>query len=260
MVHIAEHAPSDLDVVFFGDDLIEQLGGTRGLGVEGAEGMEDYFEKTFTRNGGGKLNAIALGISGDTGPNLLWHWENGIKQANLKPKIWFIQVGGNDLFQSHCTDRFVQANVLNVLKRIYEYQPEAQFILHGIVPRKDNLESPSNALGHLWDRAQGINLLLKKFAKHSAGVTFLNAGQKFTTGRGDKGRGSLDSSMIEKGNIPTLKGMTEWGNTVEEKIGEVMKGFDKSRLKKQNKGGERIKQQGDKKANDETRKLRMTFS
>jgi hypothetical protein len=66
MVYIAEHAPADLDVVFFGDDMIEQLGGTRGLGVDGAEGMEDYFEKTFTRKGGGKVNAIALGSSGDT--------------------------------------------------------------------------------------------------------------------------------------------------------------------------------------------------
>jgi hypothetical protein len=66
MVHIAEHAPVDLDVVFFGDDMIEQLSGTQGLGVEGAEGMEDYFEKTFTKKGGGKVNAIALGSSGDT--------------------------------------------------------------------------------------------------------------------------------------------------------------------------------------------------
>ncbi|KAG7374654.1 GDSL-like lipase/acylhydrolase family protein [Nitzschia inconspicua] len=255
MVFIAEHAPKDLDVVFFGDDMIEQLSGTRALGVEGAEGMEEYFEKTFTRKGGGKLNAIALGSSGDTGPNLLWHWENGIKQANLKPKVWFIMVGGNDLFQSQCTDRFVQANILNVLKRIYENQPEAQFIVHGIIPRKDNPDSPSNALGHLWDRAQGINLLLKKFAKRSVGVTYLNAGQKFTTGRGDKGRGSLDPSMIKNGNVPTLKGMTEWGKTVESKIREVMHGFDKSRLKKKDQQVGRIKQQGNKKADEETRKL-----
>jgi lysophospholipase L1-like esterase len=189
-------------------------------------------------------------ITEKQGPNLLWHWENGIMQANLKPKVWFIMVGGNDLFESHCTDRFVQANVLNVLKRIYEYQPDAQFVVHGIVPRKDNLDSVSNALGHLWDRAQGINLLFKKFAKHSSRVTFLNAGQKFTAGKGDKGRGSLDTRMIKNGNVPTLKGMTEWGNKVESKIREVMRGFDKSRLKKKNEEGERIKQQGDKKAND----------
>jgi lysophospholipase L1-like esterase len=174
-------------------------------------------------------------------------------QANLKPKVWFIMVGGNDLYESQCTDQFVQANVLNVLKRIYEYQPEAQFVVHGIVPRKDNVDSRSNALGHLWDRAQGINLLLKKFAKHSARMTFLNAGQKFTAGKGDKGRGSIDPNMIKKGNDLTLKGMTVWGNTIESKIREVMHGFDKSRLKKTNKDGARIKQQGDKRSDEDTK-------
>ncbi|KAL3923985.1 MAG: hypothetical protein SGILL_001323 [Bacillariaceae sp.] len=254
LVHFAEHPPEELDVVFFGDDTIEMLGGTLGLGVEGATGMEDYFEKKFTKNGGGKLNAIALGSSGDTGPNLLWHWENGIAQANLKPKIWFLMVGGNDLFESQCTDRFVQANVLNVLKRIYEYQPDAQFIVHGIMPRKDNVDAQSNTLGHLWDRAQGINLLLKKFTKHSSRVTFLNAGLKFTSGKAEKGRGSIDPSMVQKGNVnPTTKGMKVWGDYVEKKIMEAIQGFDKSRLKQKGKDTTRIKKPGDKKGNDETR-------
>lgn len=168
-------------------------------------------------------------------------------QANLKPKVWFIMVGGNDLFNSNCADRFVQANVLNVLKRLYEYQPDAQFIIHGIIPRKDNVDSSSTALGHLWDNAQGINLLLKKFAKKSSRVTFVNAGQKFTAGKGDKGRGSLDPSMVKKGNVPTPKGMTVWGNYIENKILEVMNGFDKTRLKQKAKKSERIKQQGNKK-------------
>jgi hypothetical protein len=66
LVHFAQHAPEDLDVVFFGDGPIEQLSGTLELGTKGATGMEEYFEKRFTKNGGGQLNAIALGSSGDT--------------------------------------------------------------------------------------------------------------------------------------------------------------------------------------------------
>ena len=69
MIHQAKNAPKDLDIVFFGDGMIEQLSGTRGLGAENVEGMEEYFERQFTNNkngGGGKFNAIALGSSGDT--------------------------------------------------------------------------------------------------------------------------------------------------------------------------------------------------
>jgi hypothetical protein len=46
--------------------MIEQLSGTRGLGVKVQEGMEEYFERQFTKKNGGKFNAIALGSSGDT--------------------------------------------------------------------------------------------------------------------------------------------------------------------------------------------------
>jgi hypothetical protein len=66
MVHDAKHAGEDLDVVFFGDGMIEEFGGTKVLGSELAEGMEEYFERTFTKKGGGKLNGLALGSYGDT--------------------------------------------------------------------------------------------------------------------------------------------------------------------------------------------------
>jgi len=66
MIYQAKNVPTELDVVFFGDGMIEQLSGTRGLGVQTVDGMEDYFEKKFTNKHGGKINAIALGSSGDT--------------------------------------------------------------------------------------------------------------------------------------------------------------------------------------------------
>lgn len=73
MVHYAKYAMEDLDIVFFGDDMIEELSGTKVLGSEIADGMEEYFAKTFTKTGGGKLNGLALGSYGDTvravGPN-----------------------------------------------------------------------------------------------------------------------------------------------------------------------------------------------
>jgi len=53
-------------IQFFGDGMIEQLSGSRGLGVNFEEGTEEYFERQFTRKNGGKFNAIALGSSGDT--------------------------------------------------------------------------------------------------------------------------------------------------------------------------------------------------
>lgn len=235
MVHEAKTAPKDLDIVFFGDGIVEQLSGTRNLGKEMVNGMEDYFEKTFSRKRGGKFNAIALGSSGDTGPNLLWHWENGIQQANLRPKLWFIVVGGNDLYVNNCDDEYVMANVLNVAKRIFEDQPEAKIVVHGIFPRKDDVESKSHYLGHAWNRAQGINLDVRKFIKtHSSRILYMNLGQTLMKDGGMKGRRQVDPHMTE-GLYPTSKGMQTWADLAAKKIRPILKGFDMEAHRKKKK-------------------------
>jgi len=232
MVSQAQNAPSDLDIVFFGDGLVEQLSGSRNLGKEMVDGMEEYFETTFNRKNGGKFNALALGSSGDTGPNLLWHWENGIKQANLRPKLWFIAVGGNDIYVNKCTDRFVQANILNVAKRIFEDQPDAKIVVHGIIPQKDDIKSKSNDLGHLWNRAQGVNLDVRKFIKtHSSRIYYLNVGQTLMTTGGMKGRAKVNTHYID-GIYPTAAGMKKWADLVAKKLAPILKGFDMAAHKK----------------------------
>ena len=66
--------------------------------------------------------------------------------ANINPKIWFLSVGTNDLFEEKCTDRFVVASILNVIKMIHDLKPTAVFIIHGILPRKDNPKAKSQFL------------------------------------------------------------------------------------------------------------------
>jgi lysophospholipase L1-like esterase len=165
---------------------------------------------------------------------LLWHWENGISEAKLNPKLWFIMVGGNDLFYSKCTNRFVFANILNVLKRLFESHPDAEFIVHGIMPRTDDPESSSQALGHLWKRAQDINLLVRKFTDHASHIHYVNAGPKFTVESGMKGRRHLDKELMADGMHPTAKGMKVWGDYIEKKVTEILHGrkkWDKQRKK-----------------------------
>jgi lysophospholipase L1-like esterase len=235
MVHRAQNAPrkneksgdSGLDIVFLGDDVIEQLSGTINLGVKDADGMEAYFEHKFTKKGGGKLEGLALGSTGDIGPNLLWHLQNGILDAKLNPKVWFIMVGGNDLFNSKCTDRFVLANTLNVVKELYNHQPDAEFIIHGILPRVDSPDGKSGKtgqLGNYWNRAQDINLEIKRFTRKGRRLHYINGGPKFTKdhGQGIKGRKFIDLNLMTNGITPTTEGMKSWGDFIEKKVLEIL--------------------------------------
>ncbi len=69
---------------------------------------------------------------------------------NLNPKLWFISIGNNDLFEKKCTDRFVVASILNVIKAIADLKPDAHFIIHGILPRKDDAKSKTEFLKKKW--------------------------------------------------------------------------------------------------------------
>ena len=145
-------------------------------------------------------------------------------------------VGGNDLFINKCTDRFVMANVLNVAKRIFEDQPEAKIVIHGIIPRKDFPDSKSNSLGHLWNRAQGVNLEVRKFIKiHSSRIYFMNVGQTLLANGGMKGRKFLDPNLIGDGINPTPKGMEKWGDLVLKKLTPILRGFDMEKHRNQHK-------------------------
>lgn len=127
------------------------------------------------------------------------------------------------------------ASVLNVAKRIFEDQPDAKIVVHGIIPRKDDLESKSNSLGELWNRAQKINLDIRKWLKkHSSRIHYMNLGPTLMGNGGTKGRKAVDPRLIE-GIYPTSKGMQKWGNLAIKKLTPILKGFDREAHRKQTK-------------------------
>ena len=140
-------------------------------------------------------------------------------------------MGGNDLYVHKCTDRFVKASILNVAKRIFEDQEDAKIVVHGIIPRKDDLESKSDKLGHLWNRAQGVNLDVRKFIKtHSSRIYYMNVGQTLMGGA-MKGRAKVNQKYIQ-GIYPTVEGMKKWADMASKKLVPILKGFDMAEHKK----------------------------
>lgn len=62
----AESAPENLDVVFLGDEFVQAWTGSLPRGtIEHHQQIEATFRKTFTRDGGGDIEGIALGIGGE---------------------------------------------------------------------------------------------------------------------------------------------------------------------------------------------------
>jgi lysophospholipase L1-like esterase len=134
----------------------------------------------------------------------------------LHPKAWLILIGSSDLFTSKCTDRFVVADILNVLKYLHMHRPEAQFIVHGLLPRKDpgSLPQTQEFLGKYWKRAQTINAQIKRFCEVSENLHYMQAGSVFTKDTEMRGRKSIAEGMMEDGVHPTAAGLDLWGDFI----------------------------------------------
>jgi len=122
-----------LDFVMVGDSIIERWNGTRGMGQMQAPEYRQVFDQYFSRkSGGGPLNAVALGASGDTSNNLLWRIERGgMIPDNLNPRAWLIMVGTNDIGRTGCSKRMTLAGILQVAQVLHQRRPKAKIIVHG---------------------------------------------------------------------------------------------------------------------------------
>jgi len=83
----ALHPPSNLDVVFLGDQFVQAWTGKFvNVPTKGGTEVQNLFNRTFQRANGGMVDGIALGIAGDTTSNLLWRIKNGEMPVSLNPK------------------------------------------------------------------------------------------------------------------------------------------------------------------------------
>jgi lysophospholipase L1-like esterase len=144
---------------------------------------------------------------------------------SLNPKLWFISIGSNDLFEEKCTDRFVVASILNVVKAISDRKPDAHFIIHGILPRKDEAKSKTDFLKKKWKYAQMINTQIRKFCEHSPKLFYMQAGPLFLkeASKDWRGRRSIDHLLLEDGVYPTKRGMEVWGDYIVKRVKQILK-------------------------------------
>lgn len=140
----------------------------------------------------------------------------------INPKLWFISIGTNDLFEEKCTDRFVVASILNVVKMIHELKPDAVFIIHGILPRKDDPKSKSQFLKKKWKYAQAINTQVRKFCEHSPRLYYMQAGPLFLEETESKGRRQIADGLLEDGIHPTKKGLEVWGDYIVKRVQQIL--------------------------------------
>lgn len=127
------------DIAFLGTSVIEEMNGSW-FGNDADANLKylkAMFNKNFKKSEGSDVEAVALGIAGDTSPTVLWRLMNGEMPPAFNPKIWWLEVGLNDLGRSQCSEEVVVLGVLRVVEEILSKKPDAIVVINSLFPLAD---------------------------------------------------------------------------------------------------------------------------
>ncbi len=162
-----------LDVVFYGDSIIEEWHGRwMGTDMSSKQQIHSVFHKYFdpdsdlfhnqtlntlekyssslsnhkTNNNDDddgddpnieKLHGLALGIAGDKTNNLLWRIQHGGElPQELQPKVFWLLIGTNDL-TDNCSEDIVILGILAIVQELRRQRPDSIIVINGLLPRTD---------------------------------------------------------------------------------------------------------------------------
>jgi lysophospholipase L1-like esterase len=179
---VKEASQQSLDVVLLGDSITEHWIG-EGNASRKKDGYAEHFQafqKILTRKGGGSVDALTLGIAADQIPDLLFRIQAGQYVELLKPRVWWILIGSNDMAMAGCNEDVVLAGNIAVVEEIRATQPSAIVVINSILPR---LKPTRNS--HLQKHTDGLNTRLRDYACETKDVYFFNATSIFRDEEGN---------------------------------------------------------------------------
>jgi hypothetical protein len=210
------------DFVLYGDSITERLLGRNfGHPVTTMQGKADVTYELFTKQGGGRVNGLPMGISGDEIAHLLYRMQNGEMPESLHPKLWWQLIGTNDLALG-CSGDVVVAGNIRITEEIRQrheshggHDTDAPIIINSILPRgSKNLVSGKNPQ---WNIVQDVNQRLECYARITPDVYFANATEVFS----EKRNGGIfaKSDYFERDLLhPNVQACRAWEEFIVQKV------------------------------------------
>mmetsp|Transcript_41073 Transcript_41073/g.98355 ORF Transcript_41073/g.98355 Transcript_41073/m.98355 type:complete len:537 (+) Transcript_41073:106-1716(+) len=132
------------DIAFLGGSIVEQMDG-KWFGDQSGPNLRDIaksWSKHFTSIDSTAATpdaptAVAMGIIGDTSPSVLWRILNGEMPDDFNPKLWWLELGLNDLGRQQCSEEVVVMGILRVVEEILNKKPDAKIVINSLFPMAD---------------------------------------------------------------------------------------------------------------------------
>jgi lysophospholipase L1-like esterase len=217
------------EIVWIGDSIVERWNGTKTMGSNPAPEFRTVFE-TYFDSPSAPFKGLALGSSGDTCTELMWHLENGMLPDELRPDAWIIMIGTNDLGRWDCSKRSTLAGILHVAQMLHTKRPKTPIIIHGLLPRSDVFRAKPETdytLGRRWDQILWINRELKRFCALHDEWYYIDASKLFlrkVQAGGEDAEGALEilPETMDDALHPSVEGYRQWGERVVRKVEKLL--------------------------------------
>jgi hypothetical protein len=177
-----------VDVVFLGGNTTEALvGRVLGRKNQNQDNLKQYFEGKFDKSKGADYNALALGIHGDTSANILWRILNGELPQNLKPKLFWLTMGLDDLVSTSCSADIALMGILRVVEELQSIRPDSKIVINSVLPYSTDpsgylegwRKQKSDRIDY-YKAIKSVNSQLETFARKHKNVEFFDATPMFT--------------------------------------------------------------------------------
>lgn len=209
------------ELVLYGDSITERLLGQ--MFGKGGKNMRDYTritERLFTKQGGGSINGLPLGISSDEIPHLLYRLRNGEMPKTLRPKVWWFLIGTNDAGMG-CSSDVVVAGNIRVAQEVRQQSAssDSPIVINSLFPRGGQaLTAPRNAL---WRVLRNANAQLACYAAKTPGVHFVDLTDRFVEQQGDNAFIHRDMFVKDRVHIST-NGSQVWEEFMVQKVRSLL--------------------------------------
>jgi len=224
----------EIDVLFLGDSITEGWKGTSyGRTSARTQDVPKVFHKYFSKDSG-KYEGLALGISGDTSPNLLWRIKNGEFPEKINPKVIWLLIGTNDIGNTWCSPVLVEIGILRIVQELRLLRPNASIVINGLLPRTFNrkgyvmkghsklLSWNRAALPSLWADISAINDDLQHYADMNEKVQYYNTDLFFTDKEAPTSQLRLDSKLMPDHLHPSTIGYELWAIEIVKQLDELL--------------------------------------
>lgn len=216
-----------VDVVFLGDSITERWRETdMGLRNPHSIGSTKVFNELFSKRKKSKYNGLALGISGDTSPMLLWRLKHGELPSNLNPSVFWLLIGTNDIGRTWCSIELVVIGIIRNVEEILKQKPTATVVLNALFPRTFNNQGfvarKGRGIPSVWKEIKLINSKLKEYAKFRDGVTYFETSVFFTNSSLPTEELQIDPLLMPDFLHPSPKGYKAWGKEIVETLDQLI--------------------------------------